>query len=187
MPERERTVGRPAENNAASTEEVDPDVFREIMSSFPAGVTVVTAYGEDGLPQGLTVNAFCSVSLSPPLVLVCIDNESSTLPAIWHSDAFTINFLAAGREELAKRFSSKSDQKFADLSHKPLSNHDGGPILDEDCSAYVVCRTWQSMEAGDHWIFVGRVEDGAFEDGSAPLVYGEQMFAGWDQVREAAT
>lgn len=165
---------------------VDPDVFREIMSGFPAGVTVVTAYDEDGAARGLTVSAFCSVSLSPPLVLVCVDKGSDTLPAIQATDAYTVNFLADGHEELAMRFASKSAGKFDGLSHGPPEHSEGGPILDEDCSAYVVCRVWQTLEAGDHWVFVGRVEDGAFNEGPAPLVYGEKRFAGWRPAEEAA-
>jgi len=68
-------------------------LYRDLLSSFPAGVTVVTAFDADGNPRGLTLIAFCGVSLEPPLVLVCVDRGSNTLPAIQHSGGFTINFI----------------------------------------------------------------------------------------------
>ncbi|TMB89549.1 MAG: flavin reductase family protein, partial [Chloroflexi bacterium] len=67
------------------------------MSSFPSGVVVLTAFGQDGLPRGLTVSAFCAVSLEPPLALACIDKTSNTLPAVQHTGGFTANILAVGR------------------------------------------------------------------------------------------
>ncbi len=172
-------------DGAADGGTFDPVLFRRIMARFPAGVTVVTAYGEDGVPQGLTVSAFCSVSLSPPLDLVCVDKESTPLPAIRHSNAFTVNFLAAGHEELALRFASKDSDKFNDLTHGPPNGSAGGPVLYRDCSAHVACRIWRRVEAGDHWIFVGHVEDADLDEDPPPLVYGEQRFATWQQVIEA--
>ncbi len=186
MQNREKSAGLTEDSHAMSVDPVEPEVFREIMSTFPAGVTVVTAYSEDGHPQGLTINAFCCVSVSPPLVLVCVDNTSDTLPAIRHKGAFTVNFLAAEHEEIAMRFASKSGEKFDGLSHRPPSHVEGGPILDEDCPAHVVCHTWQSIEAGDHWIFVGQVREGTFDEEPAPLVYGARRFAGWPKVEEKA-
>lgn len=181
MPNREEPSGL-AEDAGP---QVDPDLFRNIMARFPAGVTVVTAYGKHGVPQGLTVSAFCSVSMSPPLVLVCVDKESTTLPAIRHSGAFTVNFLAAGHEEVALRFASKSPQKFDDLTHGPPDGSPGGPVLYKDCSAHVACSVYKPLEAGDHWVFVGRVEDADLDEDPPPLVYGEQRFATWQQVLEA--
>src|ERR1700693_3568855 len=86
---------------------IDPQRFREVMGSFPSGVVVLTAFGEDGLPRGLTVSAFCAVSLEPPLALVCIDKFSHTLPAVQHTGGFTANILAAGREQLARSMATK--------------------------------------------------------------------------------
>lgn len=172
------------ETRAAS---VDPEVFREIMSTFPAGVTVVTAYSEDVHPQGLTVNAFCSVCVAPPLVLVCVDSNSDTLPAIQRNGTLKVNFLADGHEEIAMRFASKSGEKFDGLSHRPPSGAEGGPILSEDCPAHLVCHTWQSIEAGDHWIFVGEVQGGSFDEEPSPLVYGARRFAGWPRAEKGAS
>src|SRR5438270_219015 len=74
--------------------------FREVMARFASGVVVLTAFGEDGGPRGLTVSAFCAASLEPPLALVCIDKTSNTLPAVQHTGGFTANILASGREQL---------------------------------------------------------------------------------------
>ena len=86
--------------------------FRDVMASFPSGVVVLTAFGQDSQPRGLTVSAFCAVSLEPPLALACIDKTSNTLPAVQHTGGFTANILAAGREQLARRMATKVTDKF---------------------------------------------------------------------------
>lgn len=157
---------------------VDLELFRMVMGNFPAGVTIVTARAQDGEPRGLTVSAFCSVSLAPPLVLVCIDRKSNTLPAIRHSGGFTVNFVAADRTDLAMSFASKANDKFENVEYRDPPIPEGGPIL-EDGAAYSVCRVIQSLRVGDHWIFVAQMEDGAFWEERAPLVYCRRQFLGW--------
>jgi flavin reductase (DIM6/NTAB) family NADH-FMN oxidoreductase RutF len=157
---------------------VPEDLFLEIMSSFPTGVTVVTTATASGEPKGLTVSAFCPVSLHPPLVLVCLDNQSSTLMAIGESGVFTVNFLAAGREELARRFAAKMEDKFDGVPwDSPAVGT--GPVLTEDSGAYVACRVVQTLEAGDHWILLGEVEDGSLRADHLPLLYGRRTFSTW--------
>src|SRR5207253_10885835 len=85
--------------------------YMNVMATFPSGVVVVTAYGPDGLPRGLTVSAFCAVSLDPPLALACIAKTSNTLPAVQHTDGFTANILAAGREQLARRMADRKSTR----------------------------------------------------------------------------
>src|ERR687887_268194 len=80
---------------------VDKATFFAIMGAFPTGVTIVTALDADGAPRGLTSNAVCSVSAEPPLLLVCVDKNSNTLPALRHSRRFVVNYLRAERNELA--------------------------------------------------------------------------------------
>jgi flavin reductase (DIM6/NTAB) family NADH-FMN oxidoreductase RutF len=157
---------------------VAEEQFLEIMSSFPTGVTVVTTTTADGNPKGLTISAFCPVSLHPPLVLVCIDNQSSTLVAIRESGMFTVNFLAAGREELARRFAAKMEDKFAGVPWDAPAGG-GGPVLTEDSGAYVVCRVVQTIEAGDHWVLLGAVEEGSLRADHLPLLYGRRTFSTW--------
>jgi flavin reductase (DIM6/NTAB) family NADH-FMN oxidoreductase RutF len=157
---------------------VPEELFLEIMSSFPTGVTVVTTTTPEGTPKGLTVSAFCPVSLHPPLVLVCLDNQSSTLVAIRGSGNFTVNFLAAGREELARRFAAKMEDKFEGVQWE-LPAAVGGPVLTEDSGAYVFCRVTRTIEAGDHWVLVGEVEAGSLREDHLPLLYGRRTFSTW--------
>jgi len=95
---------------------VERATFLASMAAFPTGVTVVTTAGEDGKPYGLTCNAFVSVSADPPLLLVSVDERSNTLPELQRTRRFVVNFLAAGRGELAKTFASKSAYKFREIA-----------------------------------------------------------------------
>jgi 3-hydroxy-9,10-secoandrosta-1,3,5(10)-triene-9,17-dione monooxygenase reductase component len=158
---------------------VDQELFREIMSGFPTGVTIVTTFDDDGAPKGLTVSAFCPVSLDPPLILVCVDKRSTTLPVILGNQHFTVNFLAAGRDELARSFATPSPTKFDGVPWTRPSLDDAGPVLHEDSAAHVACRLHQAIEAGDHWILIGSVEDGAIDHAETPLLYGKRTYAAW--------
>src|SRR5215470_1017226 len=91
---------------------VDRQTFLEIMASFPSGVAVVTTLDASGAPRGLTSTAVSSVSAEPPLLLVCVDLESRTLPALRAGGRFVVNFLREGRSELARVFASKAEDKF---------------------------------------------------------------------------
>jgi flavin reductase (DIM6/NTAB) family NADH-FMN oxidoreductase RutF len=146
---------------------VEPDRFRAVMGHFATGVAVVTVDTPAG-PQGMTVNAVASLSLDPVLVLVCFDNGARTLPEVERAKRFGVNVLAAGQQELARRFASKEDTKFADVPH---SVHDGIPVIDGTL-AWVGCDLDRLVAAGDHTIGIGAVnaaELGA--DGLEPLVW----------------
>ncbi len=152
--------------------------FREVMASFPSGVVVLTAFGEDSLPRGLTVSAFCAVSLEPPLALACIDKTSNTLPALQHAGGFTANILAAGREQLARRMATKLTDKFDGIAwRRPESDH-GGPILEQDAVGYAVCTLKQTIEAGDHWILIGNVIDGDHDPSRSPMIFSRRGYFG---------
>ena len=149
---------------------VAKEEFFAIMSAFPTGVAVVTTLDSDGEPRGLTTNALCSVSAEPPLLLVCVDKESRTLPALLHSRRFVVNFLAERRDELARLFASKTDDKFAAVNWEPGLG--GMPCLREDSLAYAECETEQELEAGDHVIVTGLVVGGMAPDPvSVPILY----------------
>ena len=130
---------------------LDPRLFRDVVGAFPTGVTVVTAPG----PAGLTTNAFSSVSLDPPLVLVCFDNASRTLPAVRECGRYAVNVLRAGQEDLAAVFASKAvaAEKFAAVTHTIAH---GVPVLD-DALAWLACEVVELVDAGDHTIGIGRV------------------------------
>jgi flavin reductase (DIM6/NTAB) family NADH-FMN oxidoreductase RutF len=151
--------------------------FREVMGTFPSGVVVLTAFGVDDRPRGLTVSAFCAVSLEPPLALVCIDKTSNTLPAVQHTGGFTANILATGRESLALRMATKLSDKFDSLAWRRPESRVGGPILDQVSAAYAVCALRDTIEAGDHWILIGLVTEGAHKEGLAPMVFTRRAYS----------
>lgn len=146
------------------------------MSSFPSGVVIITAFGADGRPRGLTVSAFSAVSLDAPLVLVCIDRSSNTLPALQHTGGFTANILAAGREALARRMATKLSDKFDGLEWRKPSSQLAGPVLADDCVAYAECALRETIPAGDHWIVVGHVVDGGHRSDREPMVFTRRKY-----------
>ncbi len=147
------------------------------MSAFPSGVVVLTAFGDDDRPRGLTVSAFCAVSLEPPLALVCIDKTSNTLPAVQHTGGFTANILAAGRESLARRMATKLSDKFDTLQWRRPESKAGGPVLEADSAAYAVCALRDTIEAGDHWVLIGQVTEGDHRQGVAPMIFSRRAYA----------
>jgi flavin reductase (DIM6/NTAB) family NADH-FMN oxidoreductase RutF len=155
---------------------IDAQRFRDVMASFPTGVVVLTAFGSDSLPRGLTVSAFSPVSLQPPLALACIDKTSNTLPAVQHTGGFTANILATGREQLARRMASKASEKFDGLRWRKPDDAHGGPILIDDAAAYAVCSLQQTIDGGDHWILIGLVTDGAHREGVTPMIYSRREY-----------
>lgn len=157
---------------------VDDATFREVMSAFPSGVTVVTTVGSDGLPRGLTTRSFMSVSAAPALLIVSIDRTSRTLVAIRESGAFVVNVLAAGREARSDLFASKAPDKFAGVAWEPSSAARGAPILVGDAVAYAECVVLREIEAGDHWLVLASIEGGRVL-GGAPLMYYRRAYAGW--------
>jgi flavin reductase (DIM6/NTAB) family NADH-FMN oxidoreductase RutF len=133
---------------------MDERRFRDTVGAFPTGVTIVTASGADG-PAGLTTNAFASLSLDPPLVLVCFDNASRTLPVVREAGRFAVNVLRTGQEDLAAVFASKRVQaeKFAAVTH---TEEGGVPVLDH-ALAWMVCDLRELVPGGDHTIGIGAV------------------------------
>jgi len=134
---------------------VTSDEFRAALSRFPSGVTVVTTKdGKDRL-HGITVSAFCSVSLEPPLILVCIEKTASSHPALLESGVFVVNILAEGQRDLSEHFASQLEDKFHVVEHEPGIH--GLPVL-EGIAASLECRLHASYDGGDHTIFVGLIE-----------------------------
>ncbi|MBV9354845.1 MAG: flavin reductase family protein [Chloroflexi bacterium] len=167
-----------AEQVGRTPDGVDKATFFAIMAAFPTGVTVVTTLDENGEPKGLTSNAVCSVSAEPPLLLVCVDKRSNTLPALRASGKFVVNYLAAGRGELSNLFASKEPDKFANVAWRPARN--GMPWMHVDSLAHAECSTVQEIEAGDHYVFLGRVEDGQPPaPGTHPLMYFRRTYGTW--------
>src|SRR6266566_9982488 len=130
--------------------------FCQAMGQFATGVTVVTARNKDAV-VGLTVNAFCSVSLEPPLVLVCIDLQSNTLSHIRESGAFAVNILTDQQEHLSRCFATSSEERYKHFCHGSYSvAATGSPILDGTL-AFIDARIVAEYPGGDHAIFLGQV------------------------------
>lgn len=163
---------------------LDTPAFRSLMGAFPTGVVIVTTVDPEGAPKGLTTQSFVSVSIDPPLLLVSLDKTSRTLRALLGTKAFVVNFLAAGRGDLATQFASKGDDKFAGVAWRPSIAAKRSPILANDSVAYAECLVTQTIEAGDHWLVVASVEDGAVLSGT-PLMYYRRTYAAWPEEREA--
>jgi flavin reductase (DIM6/NTAB) family NADH-FMN oxidoreductase RutF len=148
---------------------IDHAEFRRVMGHFATGVSVVTTVRPDGGPCGLTVSSVASVSLDPPLVLVCIDRAADSHDCIAESGFFAVSFLPSeGGESLARRFSAWDiDEKFAGVAYSARGT--GAPVLD-GALAWIDCRVAHALPGGDHTIYVGRVEAADAHEG-VPLVY----------------
>jgi flavin reductase (DIM6/NTAB) family NADH-FMN oxidoreductase RutF len=148
---------------------IDEFEFRRILGHLPTGVTVVTTLLPDGAPCGLTASAVCSLSLNPPLVLVCIDRDADSYEPIRAAGTFSVNVLPAEQEGLARRFAGEqqSQEKFDGVAYRTEST--GAPILDI-ALAWVDCRVCAEYAGGDHTIFVGEVLAGGAREGT-PLLY----------------
>jgi flavin reductase (DIM6/NTAB) family NADH-FMN oxidoreductase RutF len=147
---------------------IDPDSYRSVLGRFASGITVVTTRDGEGRDVGMTVSAFCSVSLEPPLIQVCVDHTASMYGALAQSTQFAVNILAAEQEALSRRFATaESTRRFDGIGYR---RGESGAVLLEDALAHLECRVVQQIEAGDHTMFVGEVEVAAARD-ARPLLY----------------
>lgn len=144
---------------------IDALMFREALGRFPTGVTVVTAVGSDGEPYGLTVNSFTSVSLSPPLILVCIDRLSNSHDILVEAGHFVVNVLSEDQGDLAVRFATGTpEERFDVASWQPGPG--GDPVL-RGVVAWFACSLHAIHRAGDHSILLGHVMDLGTREGDA--------------------
>ncbi|NOK57576.1 MAG: flavin reductase [Chloroflexi bacterium AL-W] len=145
---------------------IDEARFRQTMGYFASSVTVVTTqYNHQ--PYGITVSSFASLSLRPPLVLICIDTSLRTHDAIISAGCFAVNFLEKHQEHLSRRFASRDDNKFVNVSW--FEGQLGLPLL-ENVHATIECKLHNTLPGGDHSIFVGEVAFTEVYEGS-PLLY----------------
>jgi len=145
----------------------DAKELRRVMGLFATGVTVITTRDASGAPYGLTANAVTSVSLDPPLLLICVDRKSETFPHFYDSKLFILNILAEGQEEVSRRFATSGGDKFAGIPHH--IGRLGTPIL-EGTLGHIECLIVETHEAGDHVIHLGEVQDACTTDGQ-PLLF----------------
>jgi flavin-dependent trigonelline monooxygenase, reductase component len=154
--------------------------LRAALGTFLTGVTIVAARDPaDGVPRGLTANSFTSVSLTPPLVLVCIDLKSASCAAFRTAGHFSVNILAEDQRALAASFAVRGAEKFVNVPQR--SGVTGAPLL-EGALSWLECETHQAFEAGDHLVLMGKVIDFDHSAG-APLGFFRGSFA---NVRDAS-
>lgn len=146
---------------------VSKDEFRAALSRFASGVTIVTTVDDNDRPAGITVSSFASVSLDPPLVLACIDKRASIHAHLRVGSHFAINILSEHQEHVSRRFATKDQDRFSDISHSTGAT--GAPLLD-NALAVLECIVVDVYPGGDHSIVVGQVESTTVAE-HRPLAY----------------
>ncbi|MCU0625717.1 MAG: flavin reductase family protein [Gemmatimonadaceae bacterium] len=147
---------------------VDKDTFRATLGRFASGITIVTAVDADGRDHGMTVSAFTSLSLEPPLVLTCIARNASVFAALTAATHIGINILAADQEPLSRRFASRDGDRFDGVGYV---RGDTGVALLADALANLECRVLERHDGGDHVILVAQVEHAQVREGQPILYY----------------
>jgi flavin reductase (DIM6/NTAB) family NADH-FMN oxidoreductase RutF len=163
------------------THEAGPDEFRDMMSGFPSGVSVVTAVGPDGLLRGMTCSSVCSVSLSPPTVVACLRYGSPTLDAVLSSGTFALNLLHSRAESVAVLFASGDPQRFEMTPWVPGPMM-GSPHLVKDSHSVADCEVTLTQRVGDHVAVFGRTLLITRHQEYPPLLYGLREFRPWAAI-----
>ena len=146
----------------------DPRTLRDALGCFATGVTVVTCLTEKGTPTGLTVNSFTSVSLDPPLLLVCLAKPAASAAALIAAPCFAVNVLQTGQQPASIRFATRDEDRFGTT---PWScGEAGAPILAESLGVFE-CERYAVYDGGDHHILVGEVVKASFDASLDPLLY----------------
>lgn len=152
----------------------DADTFRSALGRFASGVTVVTTCAADSTDHGMTASAFCSVSLDPPLILVCVEKIATMHDAITSCAHFAVNVLAHNQEQVARRFAESEGNRFAGIGFTRGAH--AVPVID-DVLAVLECRRAAAYDGGDHTIIVGEVATAVWRD-DKPLLYYRGGYAG---------
>lgn len=155
---------------------IDPDAFRRLLGHFATGVTIVTAMDGSARPVGMTVSSIASVSLDPPLLLVCLDHAADAHDALVAAPRFAVNILATAQESLSRRFAETRPDRFDGV---PWRRSEQGASLLDGALAWIECERHSVLPGGDHSIIIGRVIGGAVHDG-APLIHYRGGYTGLD-------
>jgi 3-hydroxy-9,10-secoandrosta-1,3,5(10)-triene-9,17-dione monooxygenase reductase component len=151
---------------------MNSEKYKNIVSKFPTGVTVVTCSYKGAL-YGFTASSFVSVSLEPLLSSFCISKSAGSIDAFLGCEYFAVNFLSSKQKDICLRFASKSADKFSDLDYG--KSNLGSPIL-PSVLAHIEYSTFSKIDAGDHFIIIGKAVDGNFSEGLTPLAYYNRKF-----------
>jgi flavin reductase (DIM6/NTAB) family NADH-FMN oxidoreductase RutF len=146
---------------------VDPAQFRQLLGRFATGVSIITVTAPDGRLLGMTANSLSSVSLSPPLVSVCVEQTAEMHDAILKVDMFVLNVLSSSQETLARRFADKHEDRFDGIGYHMTPD---GLVLLGGALAHIECQRYAEYPGGDHTIVVGKVVGGNTAKGR-PLLY----------------
>ncbi|MDH4225359.1 MAG: flavin reductase family protein [Deltaproteobacteria bacterium] len=153
---------------------IPPDQFKQAMSRFASGVTIITAVTPQGHPEAFTATAFTSLSLDPPLVLFCLKSNSAIFPVFKGADRFGVNILKRDQESLSNLFAGISEDRFTQTAWHQGKH--GVPLLDGCLAALELSRV-ADYKGGDHTIFVGQVESAELGEGE-PLLYCQSKYHG---------
>jgi flavin reductase ActVB len=152
---------------------LDQMAFRNAMARFASGVTVVTTHEEEGKPVAFTASAFSSLSLDPPLILVCLDKKADSHQAFTVASHFAVSILASGQSDHAMRFATKGTDKFAGAAVHP-GTVTGLPLV-EQAVVHLECKVHDRLEGGDHTIILGEVVSADSND-QPPLLHFNRQF-----------
>jgi flavin reductase (DIM6/NTAB) family NADH-FMN oxidoreductase RutF len=147
---------------------IEKNELRRVMGHFATGVTVITTVSKSGVPYGLTANAFTSVSLEPPLLLISVDRKAESFPFFEESKVFTVNILRDDQESVSRRFAVSGGNKFEGIAYHVGGN--GVPIL-EGTLAHLECRLYAAHDGGDHVIYLGEIVEAETREGNPLLFY----------------
>jgi len=149
---------------------LDADDFRSALSRFATGVTVVTTLDDEGQPHSMTANAFSSICLDPPTIMVCIAHGTHTYGYLEKTGRFGVNILKQEQQELGAYFAKRPEDRTGDVEYRYSEAEDGVPILD-DSMVFFGCEVLGSHVYGDHTIYVAAVKEMRQDDSGAPLMF----------------
>lgn len=148
-------------------EPISAEAFRRACSQFATGVAIASVIDHTGTPHGITVNSFTSVSLAPPLVLICIDYRAAILTPMMEARHYGLSILRADQMDLSSRFATRPDDRFEGVSWRAGTS--GVPLID-GALAQIECAVRQTLDGGDHTIFLSEVIAAEVQEGT-PLLY----------------
>ena len=149
---------------------IDADTFRAVLGRFASGITIVTARDEHGHDHGMTVSAFCSVSLDPPLVLLCVDKTATMYDLLRTHPPFGVSILSSGQEAYSRRFAYKKPERSERFDGIAYTRGENSVVLLDAALAHLECRILKHHDEGDHMILIAQV-DRAEPLSGRPLLY----------------
>jgi flavin reductase (DIM6/NTAB) family NADH-FMN oxidoreductase RutF len=146
---------------------IERNELRRVMGHFATGVTVITTFSKEGKLHGLTANAVSSLSLEPPLLIICVDKKAESYASFEESRVFTVNILAEDQEDISRRFAVSGGEKFEGVAFRRGAN--GAPILN-GALAHLECKLHAVFDGGDHTIYLGLIEEAETRE-ARPLLF----------------